>query len=388
MRETYADHAATSFPKPPEVLEAMVTFLREIGCSPGRGGYRKSLDAARLVYETRTLLASFFNVPQPEQIIFTSNVTAALNLVVKGLLTEGDHVIISSMEHNAVLRPLARLACERNIRLERLPCAADGTLDSGVFKAALRPDTRLAIITHASNVTGSLLPVYEIGEILKNTDTYYCVDAAQTAGTLSINYADLNCDYLAFTGHKGMLGPPGIGGVCISERAAAATAPLVEGGTGSRSEDETQPGFLPDKFESGTQNVPGIAGLAAGIRYLQTAGLTNIQLEKQKLTEIFLAGAREIPGLKVYGPGVAGKMVSTLSVNMEGIDNADLSFMLEQAYGIMTRSGLHCAPLAHRTIGTFPVGTTRFSFGYQNTPADIDYILSALREIANERLGA
>jgi cysteine desulfurase family protein len=385
MREIYADHAATTFPKPPEVIESMVSYMHEIGCSPGRGGYRKSLDAARLVYDTRTLVAAFFNVAQPEQIIFTPNVTVSLNLVIKGLLEEGDHVIISSMEHNAVVRPLYRLAQERYIRVEQLPCAPDGTLNPQLLQRALRPDTRLVIMTHASNVTGTILPVYEIGEILATTNTFYCVDAAQTAGTEEVDFSALHCDYLAFTGHKGLLGPPGIGGLCISERAVPLTAPLVEGGTGSRSEDEHQPDFLPDKFESGTQNVPGIAGLAAGIRYVNEKGLKAIRREKQELTAVFLQGLSEIPGAIVYGTNNAQQMVPTISLNIEGIDNGDLSFMLEQAYGIMTRSGLHCSPHAHKTIGTFPEGTTRFSFGYNNTLSDIDDILTALQEIANER---
>jgi cysteine desulfurase family protein len=385
MKEIYADHAATTFPKPPQVAEAMVSFLRDIGCSPGRGGYRKALDAARLVYDTRTLLASFFHVPRPEQIVFTPNVTESLNLVVKGLLQEGDHVIVSSMEHNAVVRPLARLAREKSIRVERLQCAPDGTLDLSLLKQALRPQTRLVILTHASNVTGTLMPVYEAGEILAGSDTFFCVDAAQTAGAEPVDFTALRCDYLAFTGHKALLGPPGIGGLCISERAVDVTAPLVEGGTGSRSEEQQQPGFLPDKYESGTQNVPGIAGLAAGVRCLLQHGLANIRREKQELTRAFLEGLADVPEITVYGPCDAERMVPTISLNLQGLDNADLSFMLEQGYGILTRPGLHCAPFAHQTIGTFPEGTARFSFGFHNTQSEIEEILAALREIAGQR---
>jgi cysteine desulfurase family protein len=385
MTTIYADQAATTFPRPPEVVDAMINYMRDIGCSPGRGGYQKALDASRMVYDARSLLAVLFNTSRPEQVVFTANVTTSLNLVIKGLLEEGDHVLVSSMEHNAVIRPLSRLARERYIRVEQLPCNLDGTLDTMQVKRALRPDTRLVILTHASNVTGTILPVYEVGELLAGTDTLFCVDAAQTAGTEEINISELHCDYLAFTGHKGLLGPPGIGGLCLSERAAEITAPLVEGGTGSRSEDEHQPDFLPDKFESGTSNVPGIAGLSAGVGLILKKGLSTIRREKKALTAAFIAGLTEIPGITVYGTKNPEQSVPTISVNLEGIDNGDLSFMLEQAYGIMTRSGLHCAPLAHKTIGTFPQGTLRFSFGYQNTAQDVETILTALREIVAEK---
>ncbi|EEG78535.1 aminotransferase class V-fold PLP-dependent enzyme [Dethiobacter alkaliphilus] len=385
MQEIYADHGATTYPRPPQVIDEMTHYMRDIGCSPGRGGYAKALDAARMVYETRHLLARFFNVPTPEQVIFTPNITYSLNMAIKGLLKEGDHVLISSMEHNAVVRPLTSLAGEKNISVEQLPCAADGSLDPRQVKKALRPQTRLVILTHASNVAGTILPVYEIGEILQQTNTFFCVDAAQTAGSEVVDFKALHCDYLAFTGHKGLLGPPGIGGLCLSERAVSVTAPLVEGGTGSRSEEETQPDFLPDKFESGTQNVPGIAGLAAGIRLINEVGRENIGKDKHRFTAQFLAGLAEIPEITVYGINDPDKMVATISINIDGIDNGDLSFMLEQGYGIMTRSGLHCAPLAHKTLGTFPQGTLRFSFGYKNTPEQINSILQALQEIVKER---
>ncbi|NLZ94121.1 MAG: aminotransferase class V-fold PLP-dependent enzyme [Firmicutes bacterium] len=384
MNEIYADHAATSYPRPPQVVQAMIEYLRDIGCNPGRGGYRRSINAARMVYETRALLADFFHVPQPEQIIFTPSVTYSLNLVLKGLLAAGDHVLISSMEHNAVVRPLARLAAERGIEVERIPCNADGTMNPLQVRQALKRNTRLVVLTHASNVTGTILPVYEVGEILAKTDTLYCVDVAQTAGTEKVDFQDLQCDYLAFTGHKGLLGPPGIGGLCLSERALYVTQSLVEGGTGSRSEDENQPQFLPDKFESGTQNTPGIAGLAAGVKVITQTGLAAVKEQKRNLTAAFLAGLSGLPAIRVYGTKDPDLTTATISINMDGIDNGDLSFMLEQGYGIMTRSGLHCAPLAHQTIGTFPFGTLRFSFGWENTAAEVEMIIQALREIIKE----
>lgn len=385
MTEIYADHAATTFPRPPEVVAAISDYLLQIGCNPGRGGYRRSLEAARLVYEARLFLAALLNVPRPEQVIFTPSVTYALNLLLKGLLRAGDHILISSMEHNAVVRPLARLTGERGINVEILACRQDGTLDPLQVKRALRSNTRLVALTHASNVTGTILPVCEVGELLAGSGVLYAIDAAQTAGSERLDFMALNCDYLAFTGHKGLLGPPGIGGLVLSERAAELTRPLVEGGTGSRSEEEEQPSFLPDKFESGTQNIPGIAGLAAGIRLVASSGEISIARQKQELTGAFLEGLAALPGVIVYGTGDPQKMTAVVSLNIAGVDNGDLSFILEQCFSIMTRSGLHCAPLAHRTIGTFPQGTLRFSFGFGNTLADVRHILGALREIIREK---
>ncbi|MCL5982466.1 MAG: aminotransferase class V-fold PLP-dependent enzyme [Firmicutes bacterium] len=385
MTEIYADHAATTFPRPPEVADAISSYLLQIGCNPGRGGYRRSLEAARLVYEARMSLAALFNVPRPEQVVFTPSVTYALNLLLKGVLHSGEHVLLSSMEHNAVVRPLARLAGERGVIVEVLACRQDGSLDPLQVKRALRGNTRLVVLTHASNVTGTILPVCEVGELLAGSGVLYAIDAAQTAGGERLDFGELSCDYLAFTGHKGLLGPPGIGGLVLSERAAELTRPLVEGGTGSRSEEEEQPSFLPDKFESGTQNIPGIAGLAAGVRLAAAAGDRNIARHKQELTAVFLEGLAALPGVTVYGTKRPEKMTAVVSVNIEGFDSGDLSFILEQGFGIMTRSGLHCAPLAHRTIGTFPQGTLRFSFGYGNTTADVLHILNALKDIIKEK---
>ena len=381
MKTIYADNAATTYPRPPQVIRAMSSYLRDIGCNPGRGGYKGALDAARMVYEARSALASFFNVPSPEQVVFTPSITYSLNLVIKGLLSDGDHVLLSSMEHNAVVRPLTRLAEKNSLQIEILPCSPEGILDPLQVKEALRPNTKLVLLTHASNVTGTIMPVYEVGEILKHTGVFYCIDTAQTAGSEILDFQDLHCDYLAFTGHKGLLGPPGIGGLCISERAAEITKPLVEGGTGSRSEDVHQPGFLPDKFESGTQNAPGIAGLLAGVKLITEKGLDRIKKHKTKLTDCLLNGLKTMPEATVYGTQKAESTAAVVSLNLSGMDNGELSFILEQKYGIMTRSGLHCAPLAHKTIGTFPQGTIRISFGFQSKLWEVEKIVSALRDI-------
>jgi cysteine desulfurase family protein len=381
MREIYADHAATTFPRPPEVAAAITSYLNDIGCSPGRGGYRRSLDAARLVYDARSRVADFFNADRAEQVIFTPSVTYSINLLLKGLLQKGDHVLASSIEHNSVVRPLSRLTKELGLDVEYLQCSQDSTLNASLVREKLRPQTKLVILTHASNVTGALLPVYEVGEILAGKEIFYAVDVAQTAGSELVDMSALRCDYLAFTGHKGLLGPPGIGGLCLSERAAERTMPLVEGGTGSRSEDEKQPGFLPDKFESGTQNVPGIAGLDAGIRNVLASGREKTEKQKRALTEAFLHGLSQINGITVYGPAKASMTTSTVSISIKGMDSGDLSFILDQAYGIMTRSGLHCSPHAHRTIGTFPAGTLRFSFGFGSTLSQVTAIVEALQEI-------
>ncbi|MGI6097084.1 MAG: aminotransferase class V-fold PLP-dependent enzyme [Dethiobacteria bacterium] len=382
MKKLYADNAATSLPKPPQVIEATCNFLKEIGCNPGRGGYRLGLEASRMVFRARELLASFFNVDRAERVVFTSNVTHSLNILLKGLLEPGDHVVTSSMEHNAVTRPLARLGKEWKIRVTKVPCAKDGTLDPDDLRKALQRETKLVVLTHASNVTGTILPVAEIGELCASRGIYFAIDAAQTAGIIPLDFKALQLDFLAFTGHKGLLGPPGTGGLCLSERGGRALKSLMEGGTGSQSHLAQQPEELPDKLECGTLNTAGIAGLAAGVQFInEKGGPAYFQAQEGRLLSAFLDGLREIKGITTYGPGEQQKQVATVSINIEGWDAGELSYILDQEYGIMTRSGLHCAPDAHKTIGTFPKGTLRFSFGAFNTMKDIEAILEALRQL-------
>ncbi|MDI3534166.1 MAG: hypothetical protein PWQ82_531 [Thermosediminibacterales bacterium] len=386
MRQVYLDNAATSRPKPPAVWEAMENYMKNIGCSPGRGGYECSLEAGRILLETRVLLKDFFNIPSPEQVIFTQNITHSLNMALKGLLKKGDHVITSSMEHNSVVRPLRNLEKTKGIEVDFVKCDEKGLLNPQLVKDKIKHNTKMIVLTHASNVTGTLMPVEEIGEIANEEGLLYVLDTAQTAGVYEIDFENLGLDVLAFTGHKSLMGPPGIGGLCISRRAAEQMEPLIEGGTGSRSDMEYQPDMLPDKFESGTMNTVGIAGLNAGLKFINKTGLQNIRNHEKQLTERFLEGLKKLPGIIVYGPGDPELQTSTISISIKGLDMGELSFMLDYQYGVMTRSGLHCAPLAHKTIGSFPEGTLRFSIGYFNTTDEIDYTLRSLKEIIDYNL--
>lgn len=384
MRCVYLDNAATSRQKPDSVIEAMDNYFKNIGCSPGRGGYECSLKAGRIVLETRLAVAELFNVPNPEQVIFTHNITHSLNYAIKGLLRKGDHVVTTSMEHNSVVRPLRSLEKRDIIRVDYISCDARGMLNPEDISRAIRDDTRMIVITHASNVTGTLMPVREVAQIAQKHNLFFVLDTAQTAGVYDIDFQELNLDVLAFTGHKSLMGPPGTGGFVISERAAREMNPLIEGGTGSVSDMEYQPDFLPDRFESGTMNTPGLAGLKAGIDFIKGVGLNKIRGHELALTKKLIDGLEQIKGVKIYGPKDINLQTSTVSVAVEGFDMGELSFVLDDKYGIMTRSGLHCAPLAHKTIGTFPEGTLRFSIGYFNTEEEIDYTLECMERVLGE----
>lgn len=382
MRKIYMDNAATSFPKPGCVIDSMVDFMKNIGCSPGRGGYAQSLDAARIVYEARHILNSFFNGPGEDNVIFTQNVTSSLNMVMKGMFKEGWHIITTSMEHNSVMRPLSSLEYAKKIKVTKAACNSDGTLDPAEVEKLINESTKAVVMTHASNLTGTILPVEEIGRICRKHGLYFIVDTAQTAGTLNIDFKKINADVLAFTGHKGLMGPQGTGGFLITDRAAAITSPLIEGGTGSSSHIESQPDILPDKYESGTLNAAGIAGLKAGIEFINSTVIENIRLHEKGLTERFLTGLSSIEGITVYGPNDSSRQTSTISLNIKDCDPSEISYILDSEFGIMTRSGMHCTPSAHKTIGTFPRGTVRFSFGYFNTDEEVDYALDALYKIS------
>lgn len=378
----YLDSAATSFPKPDVVVEAMTHFMTEVGANPGRSGHRLSVAAARIVYDAREAVAALFNAPDPLRVVFGHNVTEALNLALWGLLRRGDHVVTSGMEHNAMMRPLRELA-RQGIGLTVVPCASDGTLDPADVARAIRPTTAMIAINHASNVVGTVLPVGELGAIARDRDLLLLVDTAQTAGAYPVGMVGLGIDLLAFTGHKSLLGPMGTGGLIIGQRVdPSRMRPLKRGGTGSNSELEEQPAFLPDLAESGTPNAVGIAGLGASLRWLLARGVDAVRAHEQALTQAMIDGLRAIPGVTVYGTLDAARQTSTISFNVAGLAPSEIGLRLDDEYEIMCRVGLHCAPAAHKTIGTYPGGTVRFGLGAFNTRQDVDDAIRAVRALA------
>ncbi|MFO7815932.1 MAG: aminotransferase class V-fold PLP-dependent enzyme [Halanaerobiales bacterium] len=381
MKEVYLDNAATTRYKPKPVMEEMTDFMENLNCSPGRGGYQCAMEAGRKIMKTRFLLTEFFKAAEPENVIFTKNVTESLNILIKGLLTEGDHVITTTLEHNAVLRPLNQLEADNTIEVSYLKANKKGLLDPNLVKEEIKENTKLILINHASNVTGTILPVQKIGEIAKKHGVFYAIDTAQTAGIIDISFENLNLDFLGFTGHKGLLGPQGIGGMILSDKLAKSMNSLIAGGTGSLSESVKQPDFLPDKFESGTLNTPGVIGLKAGIEYINKVGIEAIHNHESRLLDLFLNGLENIKKVSVYGTLNIDEKVPTIPITVKGYDLGDLGFKLSEEYGIMVRSGLHCAPLAHKTIGTFPEGTLRFSIGWHTTEDDLKYSLETLSKL-------
>lgn len=378
----YLDNAATSFPKPEDVYEAVSRCMREVGASSGRGAYRRVLEADNIVSDTRRSLSRLFNTGDSSRIVFTSNATESINLAIKGVLQPGDHVVTTSMEHNAVWRCLKAMEEETPISVSAVECSREGLLDPADVKARLRPNTRLIVMLHASNVTGTIMPVGEVGHLSRTCGIPFLVDAAQTAGTYPVDVCELNVDLLAFTGHKGLLGPQGTGGLYIREGILLRT--LKEGGTGTESSLERQPDSMPDRFEAGTLNVPGIAGLGAGVEYILAKGVEQIRNAERDLTSRALEALREIPPIRLYGPRDPDKRVGIISLNLTGVRPHEIAYILDEIYGIMVRAGLHCAPCAHRTIGTEDLGTLRIAFGHGNTPDDVDYLVRSLREIATQ----
>lgn len=380
MKRIYLDNACTTFPKPPEVPAAMSDFISNHGVNINRGSYSPAYDMEELVYTTRLWLAQLFNYDDCKNVIFTANVTTSLNIVLKGLLKPGDHVLVSSMEHNAVMRPLVQLE-QQGVTFDRIPCTAMGELELERLPALLKDTTKAVIMTHSSNVCGTLMPLADVGAFCQEHGLLFIVDSAQTAGVLPLDMKAMHIDALCFTGHKGLLGPQGIGGFVVTDAVAAAMTPLIAGGTGSVSHTEEMPDFLPDKFESGTLNLPGIVGLHAALAYIRSVGLPAIHEKEMALTDQFLRGLTSIPGLAVIGRPNTTNRTAVVSIAATNQDNAIVAQELEDQYGIMTRVGLHCAPSAHKTLGTFPSGTIRFSFGHYNTPAEIDTALQALRKL-------
>lgn len=383
----YLDNAATSWPKPPPVVEAMVHFLTEVGGSPGRSSHRLSVEAGRIVYAAREAVAELFHFSDPLRVVFGLNVTEALNLALQGLLRPGDHVVTSSIEHNSVMRPLRALERE-GVEVTVVQATPEGMLNPAEVERAIRPHTVLVVLNHASNVVGTIQPVAELGRVIRELGPaapLLLVDAAQTAGALRIDMEADGIDLLAFTGHKSMYGPMGTGGLVIGQRVdTSRLVPLKRGGTGSRSEREEQPDFLPDMCESGTSNAIGLAGLAAGVRWVLERGVEAIRAEEMVLTQRLIDGLREIPGVAVYGTLDAARQTAAVSFNLARMEPSEVALRLDEEYGIMARPGLHCAPAAHRTVGTFPAGTVRFSLGAFNTSAQVDAALEAVGRLAQE----
>jgi len=373
MQKIYLDQASTSFPKAPGTAEAVYRYMTECGCNTGRGGYEGAYSAEELVYDTRGLLLRLFCGDEsgifPKNVVFTKNITESLNVLIKGLLRPGDHVLVSSMEHNAVMRPLVQLE-KLGIRFTRVPCAADGTMDPGDAEARMEDSTKAFIMLHASNVCGTVMPATEIGALCRERGIFFILDTAQTAGVLPIQMKEMNIDALAFTGHKGLLGPQGTGGFLIRDELAGQLEPLIVGGTGSISHTEEIPDFLPDRFEAGTLNLPGIAGLQASVSWLLQQSEGILFEHELKLTERFLRALEPLEEeglLRIIGRHDIKQRVGVVSLLPLHMDPAELAFRLDEKYGIATRVGLHCAPSAHRTLGTWPTGTVRFSFGAFNT---------------------
>lgn len=378
----YLDNAATSFPKPDTVYSSILNFMQNIGASPGRGGYKNALDADRLVYTCRKTVCDFFHYDDPKNVIFTSNITTSLNILLKSIVKNNWNIITTSMEHNSVLRPLNSLIKSKNVDLTILQCSKEGFINVEDFKNAIKDSTKLLIVNHSSNIVGSIQPIEILGKICKENNIYMIIDTAQSAGTIPIDFYKTNCSALAFTGHKGLLGPQGTGGFIISNELNNESSTFIEGGTGSLSENICQPDILPDKFESGTMNTPGIVGLLEGIKYINSIGIDYIREHEEYLCKLFINGIMNIQGINIYGSLETNKKTPVISITFDKYDNSELSYLLDSKYGIMTRTGLHCAPLAHKTIGTFPNGTTRFSFGPFNTEKDINYVLTVLNSLA------
>lgn len=377
----YLDNAATTFPKPRQVYEAVLDCMENYGANPGRAGHKLAMRAGREIYECRENIAKLLNVSNPMSIVFTHNATDSLNLAIKGVVKSGDHIITTSIEHNSVIRPIKAL--EKNgVENTIVKCDKYGHLDPNDIKKAIKPNTKLIVTTHASNVCGTIVDIESVGNIAKENNILYLVDASQTLGVYDIDVQKINVDIIAAPGHKCLLGPQGTGMLYI--RDGLEVNILKEGGTGSNSEDLFQPNMMPDRYESGTHNTPGIAGLNAGVKFILETDIDKIRKHEEELCEYMLTKLTEVPNIKIYGPLDSKKRAAVISINIGDIDSGEVTFILDDMYEIATRSGIHCSPLAHKTLGTLRQGTVRFSLGYFNTKEDIDKAVEALKHIEKE----
>ena len=385
MEKIYLDNASTTFPKPPQVAEAVYRYMTQEGANINRGCYDSAYQVEETVFETRQLLCDLFHGPDCRNVVFTKNVTESLNVLLKGFLKPGDHVLVSSMEHNAVMRPLTQLAAV-GCTFTRVPCDETGALRTEALEGCLTPRTRAVVMTHASNVCGTLLPIGQVGAFCRAHGLKFFVDSAQTAGVWPIDMAAMGIDALAFTGHKGLLGPQGTGGFLLAEGMAARLTPLLSGGTGSLSHTEEVPDFMPDRFEPGTMNLPGIVGLHQGLLWLKETGIDAVRRHELALTERFLAGLaplEERGEVRLVGKRDCQGRTGVVSIQTLKKELAQAAYELDADHGVMTRVGLHCAPSAHKTLGTYPTGTIRFSFGWWNTEAQVDAALKALEAVCH-----
>ena len=379
MRTIYLDNAATSYPKPEGVSSRMKEYMDTVGATINRSVYGAAQDAGLTTLLLRESLREFFHFPEPPtHVILTPGATASLNMVIKGLLKPGDHCIVSSMEHNAVMRPLVQLD---RVEFDRLPGNQEGIIDPNDLHRLIRPNTKLVIMAHGSNVCGAVQDAQAVGRICAEYGIPFVLDAAQTAGHIDIDFEKWGLSALAAPGHKGLLGPSGIGILLLKDSFAKLLDPLIAGGTGSASDSEYLPSYLPDRFESGTPNLPGIYGLAASMEFLKQQGLEKLHAHEMALCARFLDGLKDIPNVAVCGPQGLENRVGVISLDFIGQDNAEVAYELETEYGILTRCGLHCAPSAHKTLDTFPRGTVRFSLGFASTEEDVDGALHAIRAI-------
>lgn len=375
----YLDNAAISFPKPKEVADAVYDFMINNGTSSGRGSYKKAMQSDYIVYECRKLIGNLFNFDDPKKVVFTSNVTDSLNIAIRGILKENDHVITSSLEHNAVWRCLKTLEKDINIKIDTVECSKDGITNPEDIKKYIRKDTALIVFTQASNVLGTIQPIKEIGKIARENKIVFLVDAAQSAGAMKIDIKEDNIDILAFTGHKSLLAPMGTGGLIINTDIDI--KPLKAGGTGGDSAYEYQPDYYPNHLETGTSNVSGIAGLRAAIKFLNREGIDNIHNKEKELTKYALQRLETVKDIEIYGPKDCEKILSVISFNIKNKRPEDISTILDQKYDIMLRAGLHCAPTAHSVINTKDRGSLRIGIGYFNTKDNIDKLVEALNNL-------
>ena len=401
-QKIYLDNAATSFPKPEEVPKAVYDYMTKLGTNVNRGGYATAYDTESVVFECRELIGALFHAPDYKNVVFTRNITESLNVVLKGLLHSGDHVIVSSMEHNAVMRPIRQLE-KQGVSFTRAQCESDGSLKPEKLLSCLRPDTKAVVMTHASNVFGTMLPIQDVGAFCKENGLVFILDSAQTAGVFPIDMEKMHIDILCFTGHKGLLGPQGIGGFILRDELVLKIEPLISGGTGSLSNVETVPEFMPDRFEAGTPNLPGIFGLHAALNWLRklgekslseettehcfSAALEKIREHELQLTEEFLTLLEPLEKegkLRIIGKKDTKMRTGVVSIQTLTRELSDTAFQLDTRYGIMTRVGLHCAPSAHKTMGTYPTGTIRFSFGFANTDKEVKIATDSLKELLEE----